>query len=102
MVNYALYFESSKAMIHINIGLKNNNPNQKARCLPNFFDNHRQRRITAISGKIVAQIPKIQFIAFLITINDCPQVHVVHINRKIIETIIHANGTINNHRNHFL
>ena len=55
----------------------------------------------AISGNNIAHIPKIQFIAFLITINDS-QVHVVHNNRKIIETIIHANGTINNHRNHFL
>ena len=55
----------------------------------------------AISGKIVAQIPKIRLISDLIVINDL-QAHAAHNNRKIIETAIHANGTINNHRNHFL
>lgn len=88
-------------MIHINIGLKNNNPNQKARCLPNFFDNHRQRRITAISGKIVAQIPKIQLMSDLIVPNS-DQAQLPHKNRNIIETKIHTNHIMKVHRNQFL
>ena len=101
MVNYALYFESSKAKIHINIGLRNNNPNQKARCLPNFFASHKQRRIIAIIGKKAAQIPNIKLISDLI-ISNKGKLHVGPKNRNIIDTINHIKHIMKVHRNRFL
>ena len=101
MVNYALYFELSKAKIHINIGLKNNNPNQKARCLSNFFASHKQRRIIAIIGKKAVQIPNIKLISDLIISNN-GKLHVGPKNRNIIDTINHIKHIMKVHRNHFL
>lgn len=70
--------------------------------MPNLFANHKETQITAINGNSRAQSPKSQLRAFFTVSNNCHHAHEAHINRKIKEIIIHINGNINKHRNHFL